>query len=461
MTFKEGLIAARSQIIFLLGLIAAFGVIITLEQHQATETPSHVVIAVQSQTPSVKPRSPIPAPAPEPLNAQERQWAAIAWKYFDNNVQSATGLVNSVDSYSASTMWDTASYLMALISAYRLELLKQEAFDRRLTQAFGSLARLPLFGEQLPNKSYNTTSLAMVDYTNKPVEKGIGWSAIDLGRLLVPFNIIVWNYPAHIDEVKAILRRWRFDRLLRGGVLYGATVNSQGETVYVQEGRLGYEEYAAKSFTLLGLDVFVALKYEDFTQFIDIDGVPIPTDSRAPELYEAHNYIVSEPYLLDGIEFGWDETSRDFASRVYEAQYQRFLRLGIPTAVSEDNIDQPPYFVYNTVFTNGKAWNCIAESGEDASAFRSLSTKAAFGWHTLYRTSYTKLLIDKVHDLFDPERGWYSGVYEADGRPNKSITANTNAIILEALAYKQFGKLVSFQAPAFRDSTPSLAGAHQ
>jgi hypothetical protein len=64
--------------------------------------------------------------------------------------------------------------------------------------------------------------------------------------------------------------------------------------------------------------------------------------------------VVSEPYVLDGIEFGWDDTSRDFAYRVYQAQYNRYVRTGIPTAVSEDNLDQAPYFVYNSILFEGE-----------------------------------------------------------------------------------------------------------
>jgi hypothetical protein len=50
--------------------------------------------------------------------------------------------------------------------------------------------------------------------------------------------------------------------------------------------------------------------------------------------------------------------------------------------------------------------------------------------------------MDKAATLTDPERGWYSGVYEVSGEPNKALTANTNGIILETLAYKQSGKLM-------------------
>jgi hypothetical protein len=224
--------------------------------------------------------------------------------------------------------------------------------------------------------------------------------------------------------------------------MYGAALDNKGKTEYPQEGRLGYEEYAAKSFNLMGADVSTALRYTDFLKFVEIEGISVATDSRDPLQYGAHNYVVSEPYILDGIEFGWDHLSQELAWRVYQAQEKRFASTGILTAVSEDNIDQAPYFVYNTVFTSGKPWNAITEKGEDASQFKTLSTKAAFGWHALYETDYTRQLVEKAATLADPERGWYSGVYEVSGQPNKAITANTNGIVLEALAYKQTGQLM-------------------
>ena len=435
MTFKQGLVRARSHLIFLTGLISAFGLVAWLENmslHNGAALPESVI------TPS----SDIALAPTRPLTMQELIWAKMAWKYFENNTIAETGMVNSVDQYQASTLWDTASYLMAVIAAQRLGIIQQAEFDQRVSKLLNSLAALPLFEGKLPNKSYNTTSLKMVDYNNNPTEKGIGWSAIDIGRVLVPFNILTWRYPQHTAAVNAVLEKWNTKPLIVEGVLQGATVTENGKTLYVQEGRLGYEEYAAKSFTLMGLDVANALRYTDFLQLVDIYGTSIATDSRDPLQFQAHNYVVSEPYILDGLEFGWDHLSKELAWRVYQVQAARFKETGILTAVSEDNIDQAPYFVYNTVYTDGKPWNAITEKGEDASQFKSLSAKAVFGWHVLYETDYTKKLIGKMEALADPAKGWYSGLYEVTGKPNKAITANTNGIILEALAYKQTGQLM-------------------
>jgi hypothetical protein len=310
-----------------------------------------------------------------------------------------------------------------------------------MSTLLASLEALPLFEGKLPNKSYNTISLKMVDYTNRETVQGIGWSAIDIGRVMVPINALVWHYPEFTPEVQKVLGRWDLAAMVDKGNLYGALREGK-KTQILQEGRLGYEEYAAKSMQLMGYDVAEAIDYQSWLKFTDIYGINIATDSRRPEEFTAHNYVVSEPYILDGIEYGFDQISQQFSNRVYSVQEARYKDTGILTAVSEDNIDVAPYFVYNTVFTGGKAWNTITEAGDDASDFKSLSTKAAFGWHALYETDYTRKLIDVASKLHDPDKGWYSGLYEKTGKPNKALTANTNGIILETLAYKQLGPLL-------------------
>jgi len=440
MTFKDGILAARHHLIFLLGLCAAFGLVIYLENTDITR-----------QAFKVEVNENLPIREYSPLSAQELEWANIAWTYFENNTHEETGLVNSVDGYPAATMWDTASYLLGLISAERLGIVNKEKFNSRMKKALISLAALELHDGQLPHKSYNAKTLAMVDYNNNATERGIGWSALDIGRLFVPFNVIVWNYPELTPYIGEITKQWDIQAMVVDGVLYGAEVTELGETNYVQEGRIGYEEYAAKSVSLLGLDVSVAMMYNDFLQYESIAGVDIPTDKRIPEIYNAHNYVVSESYILDAIEFGGDAISKEFAFRVYQAQENRYLQQGILTAVSEDNIDQAPYFVYNTVFSNGKAWNAITDTGEDASEFRTVSTKAAFGWHMLYDTEYTNKLMELIGKNYIKGKGWRSGIYEIDGRANKAITANSNAIILESLHFKVNGPLLNISGPSRKE----------
>jgi len=458
---ESNLVKARSSVVFIVALLTAFFAVWLIEKQSsaalnalssptklAAATSSQLDVAQQTQAlqqVKLEISADMAAPAaPRALTEQEAQWARIAWRYFKNNTDGKTGLVNSVDGYTATTMWDTASSLMALVSARQLEIITQKEFDARQSKVLTSLGRMPLFDQALPNKSYNTATLAMVDYENQPTPAGIGWSAIDLGRLLVPLNLIAWNHPQHAQAVRKLIARWDTSRLTRNGQLFGSH-NDQGKVELVQEGRLGYEQYAAKTFALMGLDTAQAADYRSHLQQVEVYGIQVPFDRRDAASLGAHNYVLSEPYVLDGLEFGWDRFSRELAWRVYRAQEERFRRTGVLTAVSEDHVDRPPYFVYNTVFTNGKPWNTLTEKGEDASALRSLSVKAAFGWYALYRSEYTAQLIKAVAPLHEPTKGWYAGLYEEGNKPNTSVNANTNAVVLESLAYIAHGKLLSYR----------------
>lgn len=375
------------------------------------------------------------------LTAEERNWAITAWKYFEHNYNHETGLVNSTDKFPITTMWDTSSYLLALVSAYKLDIINEKIFHLRLTKALRSLKKLPLFQNKLPNKAYNVQTLMMVDYNDPWVENHIGWSVLDISRLMVPLYYLAWSFPEYADLIKEILKRWKLDLLVSKGEIIGAHYND-GKLELTQEGRLGYEEYAAKSLALYGLDVVKSSQYDANLKFKKIEGVYVATDSRDPKTHKAQNYIVSEPYILDGIEFGWDSYSKNLSYRVYKAQLERFKNTGIYTAVSEDHIDQSPHFIYNAVYARGKAWQTLTELGEDASNFRSISTKAAIGWYVLYEEDYTSKLIQQIMKSKDPNNGWFAGIYEKDNKVNSMLTTNTNGIILESLCFKVYGPFI-------------------
>ncbi len=73
------------------------------------------------------------------VTSEELQWAKIAWKYYENNYNSSTGLVNISEGYQSTTMWGIGDYLMALTSAYELEIINRKTFDHRASQVFGFL----------------------------------------------------------------------------------------------------------------------------------------------------------------------------------------------------------------------------------------------------------------------------------------------------------------------------------
>ncbi len=442
--FKDNLKKARGSIVFLIGIVLAFGTVFGLEQwkpQKANVMNEYSAIASAGLINLTEEKN-IPLREQRALTDDEVRMARVAWTYFENNTNADTGLVNSVDGYTAATLWDTASYLLAMISAYDLEIIDNTEFGNRLTKVLKTMAALPLFEDKLPNKVYSTATASMTTYDNQTTERGVGWSAIDIGRIMVPFNVLVWQHPEYTQLIDQVLSSWDMQAIVNNAEMMGADVNVEGVTLYLQEGRLGYEEYAAKSLVLAGLDLSEAVNYERHFEYVEIDGVAVGTDLRTPDKFDALNFIVSEPYVLDGLEFGWDRNSRSLAYGVYQAQQSRFENTGTLTAVSEDNIDQPPYFVYNAVFADGKAWNAVTEKGDDASEFRTLSSKAALAWYALYDTDYTSKLFDYIGKNYDENKGWYAGIYEATGEINKALTANTNAIVLESLRYIQFGPIV-------------------
>ncbi|MEW6493350.1 MAG: DUF3131 domain-containing protein [Cyanobacteriota bacterium] len=404
-----------------------------------------------------------------PLTSEEQTYAKAAWQYFVNNYQPATGLTNSTGGYPSGTLWDIGNYLMALNAARQLNLIDQADFDYRLNQFLQTLSNLKLFEDALPNKAYNAATGQMTDYGNNPVDRGIGWSALDVGRILAAFHVIRTCHPQYGDWIKGIVSKWNIDRSVKDDQLYGATVLPNKETLLVQEGRLGYEEYAARGYELWGFKASKALALEPY-QFVEVNGVKILVDTRDYQSTNANNYVVSESYILDGIEFGLEGSLKDDAASVLEAQKRRFESTGQLTAVSEDNIDQAPYFLYNTVYANGNAWATITDENKPYPQLRSISTKAAFGWRYLYPdNAYAQKVFDAVKDLRSPDGGgFYAGLYEETKQPNKALTGNTNGLILEILHYKARGNrpligssLVTFapELPSGNASTPTATGS--
>jgi hypothetical protein len=393
------------------------------------------------------------------LTPRELAMANAAWHYFVGATQAQTGLANSVGSYPSTTMWDTASYLSALVSAYELGLIGKPEFDLRTLKLLGTIRNLTLFRGELPNKVYNTQTGAEVDYANKPGE--VGYSALDVGRLLVWLEILKERYPYFANSVDEVVLRWSFCHVVdKEGRLYGAGVGPKGETTYFQEGRLGYEEYGAKGFGLWGFDTRRASLAAPYA-ITEIYGIKVPYDSRDPRVFKTENYVLTESYVLDGIELNWDLPDDDysdamlhtdgwraeFAQRVYMAQQRRFEETGVSTARTEHQVEGDPYFVYDTVFADGYAWNTLSPRNEFVPDRAAVAVKGAIGMWALWDTPYTSQLFEQVADLYTPEGGFYEGIYENGSGYIPLQTANNNGILLAALLYKVEGPILQRRNP--------------
>ena len=373
-----------------------------------------------------------------PLCDNCREVARTAWQYFRHNTQ-PTGLVNAVDGYPSTTIWDAGSSLAAIVSAGELDIISPKERDDRLASLLAALQAQKLYNDQLPNKAYSSATDEMTDYAGKPSSKGIGYSALDIARLLSWLDLTACLLPSHQQAIEHVVARWDLCPMIKEGQLYG--MNESG--VSLQEGRLGYEQYAGRALEQVGFSLPVAARYHNaHAATVQIEGVPILYDDRDPKEFGAINYVATESYALDAIENGLSEESAPLLRNVFEAQRRRYQRTGLVTAVTEDHIDRSPWFVYNTLFASGETWKALTDSGQDMGPLRTISVKAALSLATLFPDDpYSAVVADAVKSAWDPERGWYAGVYESGMGYNRALTANTNGILLELMLYKVYGPL--------------------
>lgn len=371
------------------------------------------------------------------LTDEDRDAAKWAWAYFNRNWNSNTGMVNAVENYRWSTLWDQGSAILGIHSARQLGLISEQEFDQKMRPLLQTLKSLSLPDTNLPNKAYSTSTGLMRTLQNTADPSGSsGWSALDMARLLLSLHVIRTHYPQYRLDILQAVKRWDIDKLTNDGWLQGGRFHD-GKLQLVQEGRLGYEQYAAKSLRFWDLDVAKAEKTPPIEVKL-VESVPLNVDKRNLSNSGASNYLSNDPYLLWGIELGWNEEVKSQVVNLLKAQRKRYQRTQILTAVNEDSLDREPYFIYGSVITDGKSWNTTTSKGTRVNHLRHLSTKAAFAWSSLLpKEPYAKQLRNAVQTLADQSRGYYTGRYEnKELGINKNFNVNTNAIVLESLLYK-------------------------
>jgi hypothetical protein len=378
---------------------------------------------------------------PQSLTQADRIAAQRAWQYFERNWNSQTGFVNSADNYPWTTLWDQGSAILGIHAARQLGLIQPERFNSMINRLLQTLEKLPLPTTGLPNKAYSTRTGEMRKLDNTPDPKGTsGWSVLDTARLLLGLHVLRSHYPEYGERINRITQRWELSKLEKDGWLYGGIPSANGQIRTVQEGRLGYEQYAASTLKLWGIEAKNALSNPPI-HTVEVDGIPLQVDQRNLENSGATNYLTNEPYLLWGLELGWNEAIKPQVLNLLRVQAQRFERTKILTAVNEDSLDRPPYFLYYSIYANGQFWNATNSRGKSYPQLRFLSTKAAFAWDALMPDdSYANTLREAVQNLANQNRGYFSGRYENSRLGvNASIDVNTNAVILESLLYQSRG----------------------
>ena len=370
--------------------------------------------------------------ATEIFGQKELEIARSAWRYFTANFQQNTGMVNAVHNYSYATMWDMGSALAALIAAEKIGIIQYNEFKERITRFLETMISMELYNHELPNREYNTRTGNMTDLKSRPSHKGSGWSALDIGRILIWLKIARNWYPDLEKLIDKVVERWKFDRACKYRELNGVLFDRKKE-FFRQEGRLGYEQYAACGYRLWGHEVAKALDFQEI-EWTDILGEKIPFDTRNKA------YLTSDPFMLARMELdNIDKEFNGFIHSIYAIQKKRWEKTDIITSVSEDSINQKPWFVYNCIFYEDKPWACVDHKGRSSPNLKSLSSKAAISWSAIFSDDYSASLREAVADLKHPKYGFYAGIFE-DGKVNKSRNINTNAVILEAMLYLKMGK---------------------
>jgi Protein of unknown function (DUF3131) len=372
--------------------------------------------------------------APAKLSTAEQAMAQSAWRYFAANWNAKTGLVNGTDRLPVTSLDDISSSLAALVSAKELALIDNAEFDTKLKPLLHSLETLPLYQDELPGRLYQTTTLQPLAVHPQTGQGATGWSAIGIGRLARWLKIVGARYPQYQPQTAAVWERWQVDLLVRDGQMMGAVVQQENEQIY-QQGRLGFESYAAYGLSLWGVPVPAALQPEKSMQITSVYGQPVPHDRRSNQ-FDNDASVTSDPYILDGIETGFRALPRSFAEAVLRSQMARYQTTQQLTAVANDATDRAPFRLHNSVIANQQPWATYAGT-QRYDDFRQLSAKAAIGWFVLYPNDYTRQLVEFVQTELVSDRGWHSGYYETLRQPNQALSADTNGMILASLLYRQ------------------------
>ena len=384
--------------------------------------------------PAPPPSAPTTA-IPEEQRAFMLKSARAGWTYVEREVTSA-GFVGATKNYQFLTVWDMGSALAAAYSARRLGFITPAQYSAFIGRTLASIEKMPLYDSAAFNRMYSAQNGAMVDSKAQASKIGMGWSALDHGRLLIWLKLISINDPAVAARTSAIVSRLDMSRLVKNGYMQGEEISAKtGTHREYQEGRVGYEQYAAEGFALWGAKVDSALDFANHGRPVVVNGYMIINDARGGDV------MTSEPFVMMGLELGWKNPLwKNLSLSVLAAQEARYKETGIVTMVSEDAIPVPPaYFYYYLLYHEGKPFVVTTVSGVVSDSFpRWVSAKAAFGYHALAPSDYTWRALQTVKYGGTPD-GWSAGVYEGTKNSTKTFNLNTAAIVLESAAYMERG----------------------
>lgn len=430
MSLKAGLYSARSYLTILIGFLIGFAIVLWVEHQMPTRVETTDGIILSKDFP--------PLPAERALTFDEAVWARVAWQYFVNNTQ-PNGLANAEADTPWLSLWSSGSYLLATIAAHQLDIIPDSEFDDRISSALDALGQLPLQADGLPAAFYQADTL-----TPLIQDPPVNGSAIDMGRLLMPLQVLVWRYPQHAAAVQQLLAHWQLSALLQSSGAQAASLPVNRWVISPDDprGSYGYRLYAGSVLRLINSAAGLAVSQPpDGLKLIDIDGHAVPDEGlRTP--WGKQPALISQPYLLTGLEQGFDARSAEISWRIMQILQQRTGKPDARGDINADYAEQAPDF---TGSLPGKQPLPLQEQTDTTRATLPeralLSTRSAFAWYALFRNRWSEALRQQMLPMLEPGKGWKAG-FNPDGSPNAALTADTNAMVLESLSYIAHGQLL-------------------
>ncbi|EIX8228615.1 DUF3131 domain-containing protein [Salmonella enterica] len=438
---RDALLSARSYLTILIGFLLGFAVVVWVEKQMPTRVESSAGMTLSQDFPTL--------PAPRELTFEEAVWARVAWQYYVNNTQ-PNGLANAHDGEPWLSLWSVGSYLFAVIAAKQLNILTADEFDERITAALFTLGQLTLNPQGLPAAYYHADTLQILGKADA--------SAIGMGRLLNALQTLLWRYPQHAAAVRDLFNQWKVGALIESNTASQAAAPLHHWALTTDEPRnsFGYRLYASHTLRLIDSAAGLAVTNpSQGQQMIDIDGIMVPDEGlRTP--WGRQPSLISLPYLLTGLELGFDTQSAEITWRIMQIQQRRQnLRVSKPP-ISTDYAEPAPVFTNTQPDRQPLQKSIMRDSTPEPTAIT--STRTAFAWYALFRNGWSEALRQQVQKLQVPGKGWQRGL-NPDGSNNNTVDADTNAIVLESLAYIARGQMLCLACLGPDTQPTSSAGA--
>ena len=361
--------------------------------------------------------------------------ARLAWSYVERFGDPATGLCPATVFVGTDwstvnrslTMWDYGSLIHGVIAAHALGLIDDAQFTERATALVRQLPAETIAGLTLPPSEIATD-------TGRSLTRD--YNACDAGRLLAALHALD-HHPLMTGRVRGAVARWNLGATVRDGRLNSVRAG-RFRPFFISH----CTHYAARAFGLWGIAAASPYPAAEPGESL--------TDARMRLLYAVAGIGAygAEPLLHEAVEMGMSEPSAYLAEVLFTAQMRHFAATGELISVSEGPLDQAPWFSYQglRVDVDTDRWTVQTivpdptpgSGAQRDAARRVISCKAAFLWAALRPGGYSARLLDLVRAQGRlPGIGFSSGIRAATGTAMAGYSdLNTNAVILQAIAYR-------------------------